>query len=215
MKKSLLINAGLAMAAAGVMAITTSTDVSAHGYIQQPISRSYQASLEKSTLGWQGAFNKYGKVIDDPQSLEAEKGYPEKGPADGKIASADGAVGDFIMDTQTATFWKKQTISTGTNNFTWNYTATHPTSKWTYYITKNGWNPDRPLTRDSFEKIGTISGEGQQANRRPTHQVTIPSNRVGYHVILAVWDVDDTDNAFYNVIDANIVPRTVLSDLEQ
>jgi predicted carbohydrate-binding protein with CBM5 and CBM33 domain len=215
MKKSLLINAGLALAAAGFIAITTSTDVSAHGYVQKPISRGYQAALEKNTLGWTGAFNKYGKVIDDPQSLEAEQGYPSKGPADGRIASADGAVDDFIMDTQTSSFWKKQTIYTGSNSFTWNYTADHPTTKWHYYITKNGWNPNKPLTRSSFELIGTVSGNGQSSSKKPTHQITIPSNRVGYHVILAVWDVADTDNAFYNVIDANILPRSVLSDVEQ
>lgn len=29
--------------------------------------------------------------------------------------------------------------------------------------------------------------------------------RNGYHVILAVWDVADTSNAFYNVIDVNLV----------
>jgi len=34
--------------------------------------------------------------------------------------------------------------------------------------------------------------------------ITVPSNRSGYHVILAVWDVSNTVNAFYNVIDVNV-----------
>jgi chitin-binding protein len=32
----------------------------------------------------------------------------------------------------------------------------------------------------------------------------VPANRSGYHVILAIWDVADTVNAFYNVIDVNV-----------
>lgn len=43
---------------------------------------------------------KYGNVITQPQGLEAPKGFPVKGPADGKIASANGALGDFILDKQ-------------------------------------------------------------------------------------------------------------------
>ena len=33
----------------------------------------------------------------------------------------------------------------------------------------------------------------------------MPTDRSGYHVILAVWDVADTANAFYNVIDVNLI----------
>ncbi|WP_321158336.1 lytic polysaccharide monooxygenase, partial [Providencia stuartii] len=32
----------------------------------------------------------------------------------------------------------------------------------------------------------------------------IPTDREGYHVILAIWDVADTNNAFYQVIDVNL-----------
>ncbi len=32
----------------------------------------------------------------------------------------------------------------------------------------------------------------------------MPANRTGYHVILAIWEVADTENAFYNVIDVNV-----------
>lgn len=36
---------------------------------------------------------KYGNVITNPQSLEARKGFPQAGPADGRIASAEGGLG--------------------------------------------------------------------------------------------------------------------------
>ncbi len=38
-------------------------------------------------------------------------------------------------------------------------------------------------------------------------------DRSGYHVILAVWDVADTANAFYNVIDVNLI-NDVKPDIE-
>ncbi|KZB91929.1 hypothetical protein A2U94_08455 [Bacillus sp. VT 712] len=65
-------------------------DASAHGYIQEPASRGYVGSLEKQVIGWQAAMEKHGRVIDSPQSVEGPKGFPERGPADGHIASAEG-----------------------------------------------------------------------------------------------------------------------------
>ncbi|MBA0960742.1 lytic polysaccharide monooxygenase, partial [Enterococcus gallinarum] len=114
---------------------------------------------------------------------------------------------------QTATIWTKQNLSTGPTKFTWSYTAAHKTAKWHYYITKNNWNPNKPLSRDEFQFIGEVDGHGKDADTNLTHTITIPSDHLGYHVILAVWDVNDTSNAFYNVIDANIQPRNLLTDL--
>ena len=82
----------------------------------------------------------------------------------------------------------------------------HRTTKWHYYITKPGWNPNEPLNRASFEKIAEVSHDGTLPVVGDTHSITIPEDRIGYHVILAVWDIADTQNAFYNVIDANITP---------
>ncbi|MNZ72906.1 GlcNAc-binding protein A precursor [compost metagenome] len=53
-----------------------------HGYVSEPASR---AKL--------GAANNVGSVQYEPQSLEAPKGFPLAGPADGKIASAGGMFG--------------------------------------------------------------------------------------------------------------------------
>lgn len=183
------------------------TIASAHGFVESPPSRGYQGVLDRSTLGYEGALAKYGKVITNPQSLEARKGFPQAGPADGRIASAEGGlgqIGDFVLDNQTASLWTKQDVNQGVMNVIWNYTAPHSTAKWHYYMTKVNWNPDNPLERDDFELIGTINHDGSPATTNPNQQITIPSNRLGYHVILAVWDIADTSNAFYNVIDVNV-----------
>ncbi|MFC0757900.1 lytic polysaccharide monooxygenase [Enterococcus faecalis] len=178
-------------------------DASAHGYVESPASRGYQGFLEKQT-GYEKAIQKYGSVINEPQSLEAPKGFPEAGPADGQLASAGGKFGG-ILDIQTSTYWDKRTdIDTGMNTFTWKYTATHPTSKWHYYMTKSGWNQNSKLKRSEMDLIGTVEHDGSQANTKPSHKINIPKDRKGYHVIYVAWDVADTANAFYNVIDVNV-----------
>lgn len=77
MKKVVQLGLGIILATAGFTALST-VEVSAHGYISQPISRGYQGSLEKDK-NWSAAFEKYGAVINEPQSLEAPKGYPTGG----------------------------------------------------------------------------------------------------------------------------------------
>lgn len=186
--------------------------LSAHGYVMSPASRGYQGSLDKATLGYSTAFSIYGSIINEPGSLEAPKGFPALGPADGKIASANGSIGgDTTLDIQNANRWKKTNITTGVNAFIWKYLAYHATAKWHYYMTKQGWDPNKPLSRQDLELIGTITHNGTPPQDNVSHQITVPSNRTGYHIILAVWDVADTTNAFYNVIDVNVTSGTGVS----
>ncbi|MBY0600191.1 lytic polysaccharide monooxygenase [Bacillus bingmayongensis] len=189
-----------AILAAGIIGITAVPESAyAHGFVEKPGSRAALCSQNYGALNLN-----CGNVMYEPQSLEARKGFPQDGPTDGKIASAGGLFGG-ILDQQTPDRWFKNTITGGANTFTWKYTATHPTSKWHYYITKKGWDPNKPLTRADLEPIGTVEHDGSQATNNLTHTINVPTDRSGYHVILAVWDVYDTSNAFYNVIDVNLV----------
>ncbi|KEK22421.1 lytic polysaccharide monooxygenase [Bacillus gaemokensis] len=179
----------------------------AHGFVEKPSSRAALCSQSYGSLNLN-----CGNVMYEPQSLEAPKGFPVNGPTDGEIASAGGLF-EGILDQQTANRWFKNSIAGGQNTFTWKYTAPHPTTKWHYYITKKGWDPNKPLTRANFEPIGTVEHNGSAASNNLTHTVNIPTDRSGYHVILAVWDVADTANAFYNVIDVNLI-NDVAPDIE-
>lgn len=189
--------------------IGMSKNASAHGFVSDPPSRAYQAQLDAQSLSWDADISAFGNVITQPQGLEAPKGYPTLGPLDGSIASANGVldggnIGSNKLDIQNASKWTKQEITTGINEFTWTYTATHPSTKWHYYMTKQDWDVNAPLNRDEMELIGTIQHDGSQAENNPTHKIDVPEDRSGYNVILAVWDVADTPNAFYQVIDVNI-----------
>ncbi|MED1749733.1 lytic polysaccharide monooxygenase [Bacillus zhangzhouensis] len=173
----------------------------AHGFIEKPGSR---AALCSEAFGFLNL--NCGSVMYEPQSLEAKKGFPHSGPADGQIASAGGLFGG-ILDQQSENRWFKHIMTGGEHTFTWTYTAPHNTSQWHYYITKKGWDPDKPLKRADFELIGAVPHDGSPASRNLSHHIYIPEDRLGYHVILAVWDVADTENAFYQVIDVDLVNK--------
>ncbi|MAM86976.1 MAG: chitin-binding protein [unclassified Hahellaceae] len=170
--------------------------VLAHGYVTSPTSRNYACKLGDNT--------NCGAIIWEPQSLEAPKGFPQSGPADGKIASA-GLAQFSPLDAQSANRWSKQSMRPGQNTFSWTFTANHSTSNWRYFITKPGWNVNAALSRQSFDlqPFCSVSGNQQQPPKQVNHNCNVP-DRNGYHVILAVWDIGDTTNAFYNVIDVNL-----------
>jgi len=152
----------------------------------------------------------------EPQSVgEAEKGFPARGPADGELASG-GVRPDFApVDEQSAGRWHLTPITNRQVAFDWYYEVGHVTTKWEYFITKNGWNPNAALSRESFELVPFCEvdghdkparGEGQpmKGPALEKHQCTLPADRSGHHVILGVWTVGDTAAAFYNVMDVDI-----------
>lgn len=188
-----------ALLAAALMGTSMVPNAYAHGFVEKPASRAALCSQNYGALNLM-----CGNIMYEPQSLEAAKGFPQNGPVDGKIASAGGLFGG-ILDQQTSDRWFKNTITGGLNTFTWKYTAPHLTSKWHYYMTKSTWNPNKPLTRADLELIGTVEHNGSAASNNLTHTINVPTDRSGYHIILAVWDVADTSNAFYSVLDVNVI----------
>jgi chitin-binding protein len=188
-----LITLGLLSAAM----FSISQQANAHGYVESPASRSYQCKLQLNT--------QCGSIQYEPQSVEGLKGFPQNGPEDGHIASADNAT-FFELDQQSPTRWNKLNLKSGANTFTWNLTARHSTASWRYFITQQGWDATQPLTRASFEltPFCQFNDGGALPAAKVTHQCNIPADHSGSHVILAVWDIADTGNAFYQAIDVNL-----------
>ncbi|KOR76924.1 lytic polysaccharide monooxygenase [Paenibacillus solani] len=189
-----LIIAGSAMLLMTLLMVIFADKASAHGYIESPASRAYLCKLGQNT--------DCGAIVYEPQSLEAPKGWPNAGPADGKIASAGGAFPK--LDEQSATRWSKVNISPGTTTFQWKLTANHATASWKYYITKDGWDQNAPLAKSAFDltPFCSISYGGAKPPVDYASTCNVPA-KSGYHIILAVWEVADTPNAFYNVLDVN------------
>ena len=183
-------------------------DVLAHGYVSSPESRSYKCKLNDNT----GC----GSIRWEPQSVEGKQRFPDKGPADGKLAS--GATRFTQLDEQTASRWDKNPMTAGANKFSWTITAPHRARDFRYFITKPNWNPNQTLSRSAFElkPFCAVDYNNQlPANKdypyppiKITHNCTVPK-RTGYHVILAVWDIADTQGAFYQAIDVSFPAGTV------
>ncbi|MGC8118824.1 lytic polysaccharide monooxygenase, partial [Metapseudomonas otitidis] len=216
MRKQSLRKLPLALAVG--LATLASQQAIAHGYIESPKSRSFMCA----SIG--GSLNaSCGDIQYEPQSVEYTPGvnhhlngkwcggtFQECGPAEGTIA-AGGLQRFSELNEQTATRWAKTTIKPGLQDFTWHYTQGHATAYWQFYITKKDWNPNQPLTRDSFEATPIaheqfIPGvhERPVAESKSVHKVNVPADRSGYHVILATWRIGDTDATFYQAIDVNI-----------
>lgn len=197
--KTKLLLATLTLISASSFASTGTEIKPMHGYIDSPASRAYLCSTLQN--------KSCGPIQYEPQSVEGRKGFPQRGPADGRIASA--GVGAFKqLDEQTATRWTKVNVVSGENIFHWTLAAPHRTTGWEYFITKQDWDPNAPLSRAAFELKPFCSrfDGGSVPAREVTMKCQVPK-RTGYQVILGVWTIDDTSNAFYQVIDANMKTR--------
>lgn len=193
-RRALGTSAALALLAP--IAVATAPAAWSHGYV----GGSESGMVARAALRTNADL---GAVQYEPQSIEGKKGFPESGPADGQLASA-GNTRFGALDEQSADRWVKNPITPGANRISWVYTAPHRTTSWDYFMTVPGWDQDAPLTRASLEKIGTVRHDGSLPPGGAVHVVDVPDDRVGYHVIYAVWTVDDTANAFYNVIDVDV-----------
>ncbi|MBC8952303.1 lytic polysaccharide monooxygenase [Xenorhabdus sp. PB62.4] len=193
-KKSLLLVGLTAVSTIPFFSIAEPS--SRHGYIDTPPSRALLCSKRVN--------KECGPIMYEPQSVEGVKGFPQGGPPDGQIAS--GGVGQFHqLNEQSADRWHHVNLNKGLNEFIWVLTARHSSTSWQYFITKPDWDPNKPLTRAQFDLKPFC--ERFDGGKRPAEKVKITCNvpeRSGYHVILGTWTIDDTNNAFYQVIDADI-----------
>ncbi|MEU8571312.1 lytic polysaccharide monooxygenase [Streptomyces pathocidini] len=203
-----------AVTAAAVSLFTGTTSAYAHGFVTPDSSACAAGSTAGGDLSsrqnmQQNIRRGYAGAIGDRQSFEALADDFDSGKLDGKIATAGKDIkGDERLNEQTPTMWAKQDFQLGqTVTVGWCFTAPHKTAGFDYYITKNGWDQNKPLTRDSFEKepLLRIDGHGQPP-AAGLHRLQLPKDHTGYHVILAKWSISDTNprTAFYNVDDINI-----------
>lgn len=186
----------LSKIALAVTTLTVASSALAHGYIESPASRAYMCKLGKNI--------DCGSVQYEPQSVEKASGFPTGAmPPDGQLASA-GIASYSQLDKQSLNAWTKNPMTAGPHEFVWHHTAPHKTTNWRYYITKQNWDPNKPLTRDQFEltPFCTINGHGQAPAMTKSMTCNVPE-RTGYQVIYGVWEIADTANSFYQAIDVD------------
>ena len=175
-----------------LLVAAAATGANGHGYVSSPPSRNYGCKT--------GLNSGCGGVQYEPQSVEGPDGWPAGGPQGGTVASAGGRFSQ--LNEQSSTRWGKTRMSSGSATFSWVFTAGHRTRDYKYYITREGWNQNQALSSASFDTTPfcTVDGGMRIPQGQVDHQCTVPT-RQGYHVVMAVWDVGDTSNSFYNAID--------------
>ncbi|KUJ66234.1 chitin-binding protein [Streptomyces albus subsp. albus] len=186
---------GLSLATASVLAFGGSAY--SHGYTDAPISR--------QKLCANGTVKNCGPIQWEPQSVEGPKGFPNLGPADGTICS--GGHPEFAqLDDPRGGNWPTTKVTAGQDyTFRWQFTAPHATTDFRYYITRDGYDPSRPITRANLEPAPflAIPYNGQRPPMTLSHTGRLPSGKSGHHVIVAVWTIADTGNAFYACSDVS------------
>lgn len=184
----------LAAIASAPLTVVLATPALAHGYTTSPVSRALFCK--------QGAAQNCGAIQWEPQSVEGPKGFPQRGPRDGTICA--GGVGRFSeLDDPRGGQWPANQLTGGQSyTFRWTLTAAHATTSWRYFVTKDGWDPTQPLTRAALEldPFLQINDGGRRPPYDVSHRGTLPDKQ-GRHLILAVWDIADTGNAFYQCSD--------------
>lgn len=169
-------------------------------------------------------------LIDDNDGIDGGKGFPgtEPGyvdpagptdvwsgapPADGQICSAGHGGARARLDDPTYD-WEKEPVTSGsTLAVTWHFSMKHKARRFTYYLTKEGWDSSKPLTRDALDltPVHEVVNDyvpywGPEAIEKlmvvnPTvHEFTLPE-RTGHHILLGIWNVADTPAAFYMATD--------------
>ncbi|EFF91208.1 MULTISPECIES: lytic polysaccharide monooxygenase auxiliary activity family 9 protein [Streptomyces] len=191
--KAKLYAAVLGLTTAGAFVLSTG-GASSHGYTDLPISR--------QLLCANGTVQGCGSIQWEPQSVEGPKGFPASGPADGQICS--GNHGEFgalnSPTTPSGGAWPTTKVTGGQSyTFRWQFTARHATTDFKYYVTKQGWNQNHALTRADLNTTPflTVPYGGKQPPATLSHSGTLPTGLSGHHVILGVWTIADTGNAFY------------------
>ncbi|MEV0175279.1 lytic polysaccharide monooxygenase [Streptomyces sp. NPDC050803] len=192
-RKTKLSAAVVGLATTGAL-VLSSGGASGHGYTDLPISR--------QKLCQNGTVTNCGPIQWEPQSVEGPKGFPGSGPADGQICNAGLSQFSQLSSPRTPSggTWPATKVTGGQSyTFRWQFTAMHATTDFKYYITKPGWNQSHNLARSDLNLTPflTVPYNGQRPPSTLSHSGTLPSGLSGRHVILAVWTIADTGNAFY------------------
>jgi len=190
------LGVGVLALAPVVAPVLTAGAAQAHGYTQSPPSR--------QALCASGKAGDCGPVQYEPQSVEGPGDFPQAGPPDGKVCSAGNVPFGQLDDPRGGT-WPATPVTGGQPvQVRWTNTAAHPTSDYRYFITKDGWDPTKPITRAQLEPapFATHQYGGRTPGTTEDHTITLPGKK-GRHVIVGAWNIADTSNAFYSCSDVD------------
>lgn len=217
---------------AAVLALASipATECGAHGTLVYPVSRVYRIyqsnpanpnfQLARQAVQLDGTLSYYtwNEVSRNvPQAVQANLppgfDYSPWAP-DGQLASG-GRVNPNSTQyprtyrglDQVSPDWPKTPLVAGdTITVRFLATAPHDPSVWDVWMTKPGWDPRTPLRWNAMQFLGrpTVTF----ANGHYTFTLTVPTDRVGHHVLWVAWQRNDpVGEVFFSTSDIDIRPR--------
>ncbi|CAK9890705.1 MULTISPECIES: lytic polysaccharide monooxygenase auxiliary activity family 9 protein [Pseudomonas] len=109
--------------------------------------------------------------------------------------------------------WPLLNVAAGqTFKVEWTYTAEHVTRGYRWFITKDGWDENKRITRAQLESAPFAEdlypyvpfwSHPDELKVKTHHEVKLPTSKRGHHVIVLLWLVANTGNAFYQAFDVN------------
>lgn len=181
-----------------------------HGYVSTPLSRAKLCQLRVN--------QKCGLIVYEPQSVEGSKGFPNSplSPPDGAIPSGNNGrfkeLNEYGADRWIRTPFPEVSCHNQTHvvfNISWYFTAPHKTEKIEVFISNENFKSTEPLARRhlDLDPICTINFWGK--NPPSAYNMVCPIKLEQYKrlsgldelLMLSVWSVYDTSNAFYQVMD--------------
>lgn len=185
-----------------------------HGYVFSPPSRS---CLCRERVN---AESDCGSVMWEPQSVEGKHRFPVGGPADGELAS--GGVRRFAKLDRPSDRWhaialhrSSDEVAAAANSvkipFRWRLTVAHRSEGFRVFVTNERYNvSDHALRRDDLRfEARYVCGE-LIAKLNHTYTINCEFPRDAFlpgrqQAFLAIWDVGNNYNAFYQIIDFQMI----------
>ena len=177
----------------------------AHGDMKAPAGRAYTCYLEGAETpqseGCKGVVAENGGApIYDWMSNrigDANGRHRELIP-DGKLCSANNPqYSGFDKPAE----WPTTRLGTGELSLEFKATAKHK-GYFDVYITKNGWDPSKPLAWGDLETEPVAHVEDPpQTDEGYTLAGRIPEDKTGKHVLYTIWQRTDSPEAFYSCSD--------------
>lgn len=192
-----------ALAIAAPIGLIVATPASAHGAMDNPISRSYLCYQEAPE----------NPITDVCQAVVAAGGtQPLYDWMEVNIANAAGNHRTLIPDGQLCSAgrdkyrgldlarsdWPTTTLPSGGSSFTFEYRATAPhAGGYEFYVTKDGYDPNQPLRWTDLEDTPFhVEDSPQLVDGYYLMEATLPDKQ-GRHLIYAIWQRTDSPEAFY------------------
>lgn len=210
--------AAIAAGAGIVVLVASPSPAQAHGATLIPGSRQYLCWLDGLTeTGQINPSNPACQSVLDEAGINpfynwfadlnsSNDGATVGAIPDGRICDGDGGGPfDFTPYNQARTDWPRTEVTAGaTYQFRHSNWAAHP-GRFDIYLTRQGYNPNAPLSWSSLELIETVVDPPQSGPPGGLEyyfwDTTLPSNRSGLHLMFIHWVRSDSPEDFFSCSD--------------